>query len=56
MTAVVVENIVIVETTDAVMDCHKHKAQEVIKIVDKLNELGRKESLLFLMQTSLYKM
>jgi len=45
VTAVDVENIVIVETPDAIMVCKKDKAQEVKKIVDKLNETGRKELL-----------
>ena len=45
VTAVDVENIVIVETPDAVMVCRKDKAQEVKKIVDQLNETGRKELL-----------
>ena len=40
-----VENIVIVETPDAIMVCRKDKAQEVKKIVDALNEAGRKELL-----------
>lgn len=43
--AVDVENIVIVETSDAIMVCKKDKAQDVKKIVDKLNETGRKELL-----------
>lgn len=45
VTAVDVENIVIVETPDAIMVCTKDKAQEVKKIVDALNEAGRKELL-----------
>ena len=45
VTAVDVENIVIVETPDAVMVCRKDKAQEVKKIVDALNEAGRTELL-----------
>lgn len=45
VTAVDVENIVIVETPDAIMVCRKDKAQEVKKIVDKLNESGRNELL-----------
>lgn len=45
VTAVDVENIVIVETPDAIMVCRKDKAQEVKKIVDALNEAGRKELL-----------
>lgn len=45
VTAVDVENIIIVETHDAIMVCRKDKAQEVKKIVDKLIETGRKELL-----------
>lgn len=45
VTAVDVENIVIVETPDAIMVCRKDKAQEVKRIVDALNEAGRKELL-----------
>lgn len=43
--AVDVENIVIVETPDAIMVCSKDKAQDVKKIVDKLNGEGRSELL-----------
>ncbi len=45
VTAVDVENLVIVETSDAIMVCAKDKAQEVKKIVDALKEAGRKELL-----------
>ena len=45
VTAVDVNNIVIVETPDAVMVCRKDRAQEVKKIVDALNEAGRKDLL-----------
>ena len=45
VTAVDVENLVIVETHDAIMVCTKDKAQEVKKIVDALNEAGRNELL-----------
>lgn len=45
VTAVDIENIVIVETADAVMVCSKDKAQNVKKIVDKLTESGRMELL-----------
>lgn len=45
VTAVDVENVVIVETLDAIMVCRKDKAQEVKKIVDALNEAGREELL-----------
>ena len=45
VTAVDVDNLVIVETPDAIMVCQKDKAQNVKKIVDALNEAGRKELL-----------
>lgn len=45
VTAVDVENLIIVETPDAVMVCPKDRAQNVKKIVDALNEAGRKELL-----------
>lgn len=45
VTAVDVENLVIVETPDAVMVCPKDKAQKVKKIVDALNDAKRKELL-----------
>ena len=45
VTAVDVENIVIVETADAVMVCRRDKAQNVKKIVDALQEAGRQELL-----------
>lgn len=45
VTAVDVENIVIVETPDAVMVCPKDKAQDVKKIVDALRQAERKELL-----------
>lgn len=43
--AVGVENLVIVETPDAIMVCPKDKAQDVKKIVDQLNEDNRTELL-----------
>lgn len=43
--AVGVDNLVIVETPDAIMVCNKDKAQDVKLIVDELNALGRKELL-----------
>ena len=43
--AVDVENIVIVETSDVVMVCRKDRAQNVKKIVETLNNTGRKELL-----------
>ena len=43
--AVDIDNIVVVETADAVMVCRKDKAQNVKKIVDALNEAGRQELL-----------
>jgi len=45
VTAVDVDNLVIVETPDAIMICPKDKAQDVKKIVDLLKETGRKELL-----------
>ena len=45
VTAVNVENMVIVETSDAVMVCRKDKAQDVKKIVDLLSATGRNELL-----------
>lgn len=43
--AVGVQDLVIVQTPDAVMVCHKDKAQEVKEIVDALKEAGRTELL-----------
>lgn len=43
--AVGVDDLIIVETPDAVMVCPKSKAQDVKKIVDELNAKGRKELL-----------
>ena len=45
VTAVDVDNLIIVETPDAIMVCRKDKAQNVKKIVDYLSESGRKELL-----------
>lgn len=45
VTAVDVKDLIIVETPDVVMVCSKDKAQNVKKIVDALNEAGRKELL-----------
>ena len=45
VTALDVENLVIVETPDAVMVCRKDRAQDVKKIVDALKEKGREELL-----------
>lgn len=45
VTAVGVENLVIVETEDAIMVCPKDEAQSVKKIVDILNESNRTELL-----------
>ena len=44
--AVGVENLIIVETADAVLVADKGRAQDVKKIVDKLNALGRSETIL----------
>ena len=43
ITAVDVENIVVVETADAVLVCRKDKAQNVRQIAEKLAETGRKD-------------
>lgn len=40
-----VDNLVVVETPDAIMVCNKDKAQDVRLIVDALNEAGRDELL-----------
>ena len=45
VTALDVENLVIVEMPDAVMVCRKDRAQDVKKIVDALREKGREELL-----------
>lgn len=45
VTALDVDNIVVVETPDAVMVCSKDKAQDVKKIVDALKEADRTELL-----------
>ena len=45
VTAVGVDNLIIVETPDAIMVCNKEKAQDVKKIVDVLNAAGRNELL-----------
>ena len=43
--AIGVEDLIIVETDDAVLVCHKDKAQDVKKVVEGLGELGRTEYL-----------
>ncbi|WP_144106978.1 mannose-1-phosphate guanylyltransferase/mannose-6-phosphate isomerase [Paraburkholderia sp. BCC1886] len=43
--AIGLDNVVIVETADAVLVAHRDKAQDVKKIVARLNELGRHESI-----------
>lgn len=40
-----VDNLIVVQTDDAIMVCAGDKAQDVKKAVDALNELGRKELL-----------
>lgn len=45
VTAVGVDDLVVVETPDAIMVCKKGKAQDVKKIVDSLDSVGRKELL-----------
>ncbi|VWB61240.1 mannose-1-phosphate guanylyltransferase [Burkholderia lata] len=42
--AIGLDNIVVVETADAVLVAHRDKAQDVKKIVEKLNASGRHES------------
>jgi mannose-1-phosphate guanylyltransferase / mannose-6-phosphate isomerase len=42
--AIGVDNIVVVETADAVLVVHRDKAQDVKKIVERLNASGRQES------------
>jgi mannose-1-phosphate guanylyltransferase/mannose-6-phosphate isomerase len=42
--AIGLDNIVIVETADAVLVAHRDKAQDVKKIVERLNASGRQES------------
>ena len=45
ISAVGVDNLVVVETEDAVMVCRKDKAQDVKMIVDRLQMNGREEFL-----------
>ena len=40
-----VDNLIIVQTKDAILVCDRNKAQDVKKVVDSLNELGRNELL-----------
>lgn len=40
-----VDNLIIVHTKDAILVCNRNKAQDVKKVVDALNELGRNELL-----------
>ncbi|MFM0489943.1 mannose-1-phosphate guanylyltransferase/mannose-6-phosphate isomerase [Paraburkholderia graminis] len=42
--AIGVDNVVIVETADAVLVAHRDRAQDVKKIVERLNAMGRHES------------
>ncbi|MGF1774965.1 mannose-1-phosphate guanylyltransferase/mannose-6-phosphate isomerase [Vibrio wakamikoensis] len=42
--AIGVDNLIIVDTSDAVLVAHKDKAQDVKKIVDKLSKDGRREA------------
>lgn len=44
--AIGLDNLIIVETADAVLVADKSRAQDVKKIVDKLNSLGRSETIL----------
>ncbi|GLI51916.1 mannose-1-phosphate guanylyltransferase [Tepidanaerobacter syntrophicus] len=43
--AVGLENMIVVETADALLVCAKERAQDVKRVVDKLKEMGRKELL-----------
>lgn len=43
--AVGLENMIVVETSDALLVCPKEKAQDVKKVVEHLNKMGRKELL-----------
>ena len=43
--AIGVEDLIIVETDDAVLVCHKDKAQDVRKVIEKLKEKGRADLL-----------
>lgn len=45
VSAVGVDNLVVVETPDAIMVCDKRKAQDVKQIVDAIREAGREELL-----------
>ncbi len=45
LAAVGVENLIIIETADAVLVAHKNKAQHVKKIVEKLSLYGRAEAI-----------
>ena len=43
--AVGLENMIVVETSDALLVCSKEKAQDVKKVVEYLNKVGREELL-----------
>lgn len=43
ITTIGVDNLIIVETEDAILVCDKNRAQDVKLIVDKLKEDGREE-------------
>lgn len=45
ITTIGVENLIIVETEDAILVCDKNRSQEVRRIVDELKRQGRKEFL-----------
>jgi mannose-1-phosphate guanylyltransferase len=45
ITMIGVDNLIIVETEDAILVCDKNRAQDVKLIVDKLKEDGREELL-----------
>ena len=41
ITTIGVDNLIVVETEDAILVCDKNRAQDVKKIVDRLKEEGR---------------
>jgi mannose-1-phosphate guanylyltransferase len=43
--AVGLEDMIVVETNDAMLVCSKDKAQDVKKVVEQLEKMGRKELL-----------
>ena len=45
ITTIGVDNLIVVETDDAILVCDKNRAQDVKKIVDELKERGETEFL-----------